>query len=216
MKISAVIFDLDGTVLEDEDEYGKAFNKVLKSLGVDSKTPFPQTRGIGVKENWPLLIKKYGIKTDKTPIVLAHKTQEAYLLELNGVTIRAGFDEFADRLKDAGIQIALATSNTWEVTQKILEKTSLDGVFDAVTTVEEVVYSKPDPALFTLTAGKLGVEREECLVIEDAASGVTAAHEGGMKVIVIIDHEEDESTLVGADFAVEGFPEITAKVIEEL
>ena len=216
MKISAVIFDLDGTVLEDEDEYGKAFNKVLKSLGTDLEVETPQTKGIGVKENWPLLIKKYNIKTDKSPEVLAHETQEAYLLELNEVTIRPGFDEFAERLKDAGIQIALATSNTWEVTEKILKKTGLSDFFDTITTVEEVAYSKPDPALFTLTADKLGVEREKCLVIEDAPSGIEAAHAAGMKVIVIMNDGADENALAEADFAVEGFSEITPKVIADL
>jgi beta-phosphoglucomutase len=216
MKISAVIFDLDGTILEDEDEYGRAFNKVLKSLGVETGKDFPQIKGIGVKENWPFLIKKYDIKTNKPPEVLAHETQEAYLLEINEVTIRPGFDEFIQKLKDGGIQVALATSNTWEVTEKILDKVGIKGIFDAVTTVEEVVYSKPDPGLFTVTANKLGVEREECLVIEDAPSGVTAAELAGMKVVAITDKEEDEKTLANADLIVDGFDDITPKVIEEL
>lgn len=216
MKISAVIFDLDGTILEDEDEYGHAFNKVLKSLGIDSKTPTPQVRGIGVKGNWPILIKKYDIKTNKSLEELAHETQEAYLAEINEVTVRPGFTEFAQDLKDAGIQIALATSNTREVTEKIIKKIGVEGVFDTVTTVEEVAYSKPDPSLFTVTADKLGVEREECLVIEDAPSGVAAAQLAGMKVVAISDKVEDEKILADADLVVTGFAEITLKVIEGL
>lgn len=216
MKISAVIFDLDGTILEDEDEYGRAFNKVLKNLGIDSKTNFPQIKGIGVKENWPPLINKYGIKTNKLPEVLARETQDAYLFEINGITIRPGFEDFVQDLKDSGIQIALATSNTWEMVEKILSKVGLDGIFDAITTIDEVVFSKPDPSLFTITADKLGVEREECLVIEDASSGVTAAQLAGMKVVAITEKDEDEKLLANADLVVEGFTEITPKVIEGL
>jgi len=216
MKISAVIFDLDGTILEDEDEYGHAFNKVLKSLGVDPKTYIPQTKGIGVKENWFALIKKYDIKTNKSPEELAIETQEAYLLEINEITIRPGFNEFTEDLKDSGIPIALATSNNWEVTEKILNKVGLQGVFDAVTTVEEVAHSKPDPGLFTLTADKLGVEREECLVIEDAPSGVTAAQLAGMKVVAVSDKVEDEKILANADLIVGHFAEITPRAIAGL
>ena len=216
MKISAVIFDLDGTILEDEDEYGHAFNKVLKSLGIDSKTPAPQTKGIGVKENWPILIKKYDIKTTKSAEELAHETQEAYLMEIDRVTIRPGFDEFIENLKDGGIQIALATSNTWEVAEKIINKVGIEWVFDAITTIEEVVYGKPDPGLFTLTADKLGAEREACLVIEDAPSGVVAARLAGMKVVAISDKEDDEKILADANLIVDDFSEITAKVIDGL
>jgi HAD superfamily hydrolase (TIGR01509 family) len=216
MKISAVIFDLNGTILEDEDEYGRAYNKVLKSLGVETKDEPPQVKGIGVKENWPVLIKRFDIKTTKSPEVLAHETQEAYLLEIGNITVRDGFTEFYENLKDSGIEIALATSNTWETIEKVLNKVGLQGIFETVTTIDEVVYGKPDPSLFIITADKLGVEREGCLVIEDAPSGITAAKLAGMKVIAITDKDEDAEILENADLVVDGFNEITPKLITDL
>jgi len=216
MKISAVIFDLNGTILEDEDEYGKAFNKVLKSLGIDSKTEYPQEKGIGVKENWDIFIKKYSINTGKTPFILANETQEAYLQTIGEVTVRPGFDEFIDNLKDSGVEVALATSNTWEQTDKILDITNLHDLFDVVTTSEEVAFNKPDPDIFTLTADKLGVERANCLVIEDSPAGVEAAHRAGMKAVAIAGSEKDLATLSKADFTVEGFSEITPQVVDQL
>lgn len=215
MKISAIIFDLNGTILEDEDEYGKAFNRVLKSLGVDSKTDYPHEKGIGVKENWLKLLEKYKIKTDKTPEALTKETQEAYLTEIDEVTVRPGFDDFIEKLKDDGIQVALATSNTWEQVDRILDTVNLQGVFDAVTTCDEVIYNKPDPGIFTITADKLGTERYECLVIEDSASGIEAAKRAGMKVVVI-SSEDDPKVVAKADLIVEGFSEITAQVIDQL
>jgi len=215
MKISAVIFDLNGTILEDEDEYGKAFNRVLKKLGVDSKTDYPHEKGIGVRENWLKLLEKYKIKTDKTPEMLTKETQEAYLEEIDGVTVRSGFEDFIEKLKNSGTQIGLATSNTWEQTDKILDTVDLQNVFDAVTTCDEVIYNKPDPSLFTITADKLGAERYECLVIEDSASGIEAARRAGMKVIAI-SSEDDPKAVSKADLIVEGFSEITAQVIDQL
>jgi len=216
MQISAVIFDLNGTVLEDEDEYGKAFNQVLKSVGVDSKAEYPHEKGIGVKENWDAFIKKYAINTAKNSSVLTEETQAAYLKMISEVTVRPGFDEFVEKLKDSGAQVALATSNTWEQTDKILTITNLQGMFDVVTTCEEVAFNKPDPDIFTLTADKLGFERNECLVIEDSAAGVEAARRAGMKVIAIASTEKDLESVSNADATVEGFSEITPQMIDKL
>lgn len=216
MRISAVIFDLNGTVLDDEDIYNVAFNKVLKSLGVNTVKPLSHERGIGVKENWDIYLKTLQIKTTKSPEVLAKETQDEYLKLLGEVSVRPGFDEFAQGLKDSGIKIALATSNTWEVTMSVLEKVGLMDFFDSVTTAEEVKYLKPEPDLFIVAADKTGVERYDCLVIEDAPSGIIAAQTAGMKVIAISEDEEYEKQLHKADLVVEGFSEITAKVIAEL
>lgn len=216
MIISAVIFDLDGTILDDEEEYGKAFNAVLKSLGVDSKMEYPQEKGIGVKENWKKFIERYQIKTNKSPEVLAQETQDFYIKEITEVTVRPGFDDFVDGLKDSGIKIALATSNTWEQTDKILDTMGLQDIFDVITTVDEVLYSKPDPDIFTLTADKLGLERYECLVIEDAPSGIEAAERAGMKVVAISSNEDDTKNLTKANLIIENFSEITPQAIDQL
>ncbi len=216
MKLSAVIFDLNGTVLNDEDEYNVAFNKILKNLGIDITKPIPHERGIGIKENWDIYLKNLPIKTSKTPEILAQETQEEYLKLLNEISVRPGFEDFAQDLKDSGIKIGLATSNTWEVTMKILEKTDLMDIFDSITTTEEVRFNKPDPDLFLVAADKLGVEKYECLVVEDAPSGVAAAHRAGMKVAAIADSEENAEELAKADLVAEGFAEITPKVMVEL
>ncbi len=215
MKLSAVIFDLNGTVLEDEDEYGKAFNIVLKSLGVETGVTHPHTAGIGVEANWPLLNEKYKLKTDKTPEELAKLTQDAYLSQISKVTIRTGFEDFVQSLKDDGIKIALATSNSWTVTDEILHTLNLTDVFEVVTTEEEVLHNKPDPDLFLLTSDKLGVDRADCLVIEDSKAGIMAAHRAGMKAVGIT-REEDLKEVEGADLIVEGFSEITSKAIDSL
>lgn len=216
MVLSGAIFDLNGTILDDEDNYNIAFNKVLKTLGVDTSKMIPHVRGIGVKENWDIYLKNFNIETTKTPEMLAAETQKEYLSLLSEVSVKPGFDEFAERLKDSGVHLALATSNTWEVTMDILERIDLTDVFESITTSEEVRFNKPDPDIFIVAADKIGAERSECLVIEDAESGVEAAHRGGFKVIAIAHEEKDEKNLEKADLVVEGFAEITPQVIAEL
>lgn len=216
MRISAVIFDLNGTVLDDEELYAKAFGGVLKSLGVEPPSGIFQQKGIGVKENWEIFLKRYPINTDKNSSMLTEETQNAYLKTISEISVRAGFSEFVERLKESGILIGLATSNTWEITDRVLTAADLQGVFDVISTREEILYSKPDPDIFTLTADKLGCERENCLVIEDSASGVEAARRAGMKVVGITVGENDSDLLKNADAVVEGFSEITPQLIDQL
>lgn len=217
MLLSAAIFDLDGTILTDEDEYGRAFNKVLREAGVKTKDDIPHVAGIGVKENWEKFKVDYKLSGTKSLDDLTRETQKAYLSELKTVTVRAGFEDFVNDLKEAGVKIALATSNEWWVVEEIFKKINLENLFDVVTTGEEVSYNKPDPDIFTLTAEKLGVERGECLVFEDAPSGVTAAIRAGMKVVGIAETEENRKLLSkGANLVISDFLDISPDVLSSL
>lgn len=210
MGLTAVIFDLDGTVLDNEDEYGLAFGKVLRSLGkrVDSK--YPHTAGIGVKENWPLLLSKYKIKTRKSIEELTAQTQDAYLKLLWRVKIKKGFKNFVSDLRNSGVATALATSNAWWIADEVLTELGLKDFFDVTTTAEEVDYRKPNPDLFLLTARKLGVEAGECLVIEDSEAGIEAAHAAGMKVIGIARDKEHAKTLKEADLVIYNYNQLSS------
>ena len=129
--------------------------------------------------------------------------------------MRENFADFVENLRDSGILIALATSNTWEQTDKILEAVGLEEVFDVVTTGDEVTFNKPDPDIFTMTADKLGVERDGCLVIEDSPAGIEAARRAGMKVVGIAS-EGNYQELRKADIVVESFSEITPQAVDQL
>lgn len=216
MIISAVIFDLDGTVLDNEDEYGRAFNKILKSLGVDSGTDYPQVGSIGVHENWPILLEKYKIKTTKTIEELAQDTQDAYLAQIDKITLKPGIEKFIKNLKESGIATALATSNNWFIVKEDFDRLKLDNYFDTVVTAEEVNNKKPEPDLFLKAAEKLSIEPSVCLVIEDAPAGVKAAHSAGMKVVGLARNDETEDSLIEADLVVRSYDEITPEVLASL
>lgn len=213
MKISAVIFDLDGTVLSNEDEYGLAFKKVLEGLGAKVDTDYPQTGGIGVKENWPGLLKKYKVKTKKSLDELASETQKEYLRLLSRVTVKKGLEDFIEKLRADGIKTALATSNVWFIVERVFEEIRIEKLFDSVTTGEEVADKKPAPDLFLAAADKLDVAPEECLVIEDAQSGIEAAHEAKMAVIALARDEKHAKELEGADLVVRDYNRLTPESI---
>ncbi len=216
MEISAVIFDLDGTVIGDEDEYGLAFGEILKDLGVEVASLYPHVGGIGVKENWRIFLKKFKIKTKKSLDELALETQRAYLKRLWDVDTKAGFSNFIYRLRQSNILTALATSNEWWVVEEIIDKLRLESYFDTITTSEEVILNKPSPDIFQITADKLGAESGCCIVIEDSKAGIDAAHNAGMKAIGLVRDSEHAQKLKGADLLIENYFDLSIDQLKVL
>ena len=216
MNVAACIFDLDGTVIADEDEYGAAFTKVLASLGAKVTSSYPHVGGIGVKENWPILLKKYKIKTKKSIDELTKETQAAYIAQLDRVSLKPGLEKFIGELRENGVATALATSNAWAIVERLMVQLNLQKYFDTITTGEEVRHKKPDPDIFIVTAEKLGVEREDCVVFEDSAAGISAAHGAQMRVVGIYRSEKHKAELKGADMLVRNFEGLTMAKISSL
>ena len=216
MKLLAVIFDLDGTVLDNEDEYGIAFKEMLSKLGKKTDSEFTHTQGIGMEENWKKLIPKYKIKTKKSTKELSKETQKAYLKMLSRVTLKEGVRGFIKDLKDSGIFVALATSNTWPTVEKVFDTLSLEGVFDTMTTGEEAKLKKPNPEIFLLTAQKLGVDPEDCLVIEDTEAGIKAAKDAGMKVIAIARDSKHAKLLEKAGKVIYDYRELSPDILASI
>jgi HAD superfamily hydrolase (TIGR01509 family) len=214
--IKAIIFDLNGTVLADEDQYAQAFRDVLKKLGKIVDEKFPHVRGIGVQENWQGLLTKYHIKTTKTTEELASLTQESYLLNLPQVKLTKGFIQFVQTLKDNHILTALATSNTYSVTNQVLEKLGIGSWFDVITTSEDVGFNKPSPEIFSVTADKLGISPNDCLVIEDAAAGIEAAHAAEISVIAIARTDSRKQELSEADLIIKSFDDLDMSTLNKL
>jgi len=216
MKLLAVIFDLDGTVLDNEDEYGIAFKKMLSRLGKKTDSEFPHTQGIGMEENWKKLIPKYKIKTKKSIKQLSKETQEIYLKMLSRVTLKEGVRSFIENIKDSGILVALATSNTWPTVEKVFDALDLEDTFEIMTTGEEVEFKKPNPETFLLTAQKLGVDPGNCLAIEDTEAGIKAAKAAGMKVVAIARDSKHAKLLEKAEKVIYDYGELSPDILASI
>jgi len=164
----AVIFDLNGTVLNDDFATEKAFRNILRRHGVEVDAD-PHIGGIGIEENWQKFILKYKIETDRTIEELTRETQDEYLKYVDDIYLRNGFEALVNFLRKANVKIALATSNMWRVVDKLfLEIPRLEKSFDEVITGEEVSHKKPSPEIFLIAADKLNVDSSVCIVIEDS------------------------------------------------
>ncbi len=216
MNISTVIFDLDGTVVDDEKQWGRAFAKVLRSLGAKNVSSMPHIRGIGIEENWPILLKKYNLSTNKGKYELASETKGEYIKLISTITLKKGFKKFIKDLKMDGINTALATSSTWEVVEKLFDRFGIEKDFDVVITGEEVSYKKPDPQIFEIVLDKLGVSPNECIVFEDSSAGIIAAKKLGIKTVGIYQDENHKKRLKNADMLVKDFSRLNYKILSNL
>ena len=181
-KYSAVIFDLDGTIVDDERFWHTAFQNTAKNKGIEKQ--IKPVAGRGLKDSW-----KINGESERAEELAIETRLEFLELVENEANIepREGFFNLVEYLKEKGYLIGLCTSSHWEVFDSLSEKMNLSGIFDAITTGEEVLLLKPDPEIYRLTCQKLGVEPEECLVFEDSEAGIDSAKACGCEVIKVGD-----------------------------
>lgn len=173
--IQGVIFDLDGTVLDNEPEWETAFRAVAEKYKIQG-FGWIHEPGIGIRPNWKRLMPE---RADE----LSVETMQEYQKVRVSVRVRDGLDELIEKIKEKGWMTALVTGSSWNVVEKELEELNLYLAFDVTTTGEEVALQKPDPEIYLLTCQKLGLDPKECVVIEDAIAGVRAGVEAGCAVI---------------------------------
>ncbi len=183
-----VIFDLDGVLVSTDEMHYRAW----KALADEEGIPFTEAdndrlRGVSRMQSLELLLERSGREyTAEEKEQLAARKNRAYQRMLEGLTAGdrlPGVDELLRGLQARGARIAVASGS--RNARRILERLRLAGAFDAVVTGEEISRAKPDPELFLLAAERLGLSPPECVVVEDAASGVEAAQRAGMHVVAV-------------------------------
>lgn len=193
LMLKAVIFDLDGTILDNEAVYAEAFKKVFGEVGIKvPRKKIVQTSGIGVAENWyhfvPQSFMRRGTSRDYTIEALTRKTEEAYFSLLLKVKIRPGFLDLVSSLRKRKIKVLLSTSASKSTLKVIFAHFPIlksGKIFDVIVTGDEVDRKKPHPDLFLKASRSAGVLPKDCLVLEDSPSGAKAARSARMKVIIL-------------------------------
>ncbi len=129
------------------------------------------------------------------------------------IPLRSGTEQLLTELKKQ-YKLAIATSTIKEFTDKIVDAYDLRKYFETIVVAEDVKKGKPDPEVYLLAAKRLHVNPSNCIVIEDATNGISAAKNAKMKCIAIKDHKGRD--LSQADYIIEGFDELTSETIEKV
>ena len=182
---SAVIFDLDGTLVDSEDNYVASDGKILTSFGIEY-TPELRRRiiGRGIDVFVGILINEHGVKMTPDEL-LAMK--DKYYLDIARTNTRV-FPEMQillDKFKELDIPMAIASGSSQTTVEEIVKICGIQDYFSVLLSSVGLFPGKPEPDIFLETAKQLGVPPGKCLVLEDSPHGVKAAISARMKVVGI-------------------------------
>ncbi len=210
----AVIFDMDGVLVDNNDVHIEAFAQFCSRYGVEmSAEKFMQCAGMG---NDDIISTLFGRKIESKELVRLSSEKEALYREIYADTIKPldGLVDTLKALKAQGVKCAVGSSGITENVNFVLEKCGITEYFDAIANGDMVTKAKPNPEVFLLAAKLMGVEPQDCVVFEDSFAGVKAARNGGMKVITVATtHSRDKHT--DYDYIIDDFTQIDIKTILE-
>lgn len=201
-EFDAVIFDMDGVLIDSEPLWKIAMEEVFHSVGcMITKKDFQKTVGLRIDEVCEYWYQEAGW-TKYTPKEVERKIvgRMVDLINANGTPL-PGVLETIDFLRERKIKIGLATSSYDVLIQTVLGAIGVQDSFDFVHSAEHEVYGKPHPAVYLTVAERLKVDTMRCLVIEDSLNGIVSAKAAKMKVVCIPEKTHNpEPKLILADY----------------
>ncbi len=189
-EIKAVIFDMDGVLIDSEPLWRKAMIEGFASIGVlITEEDCKKTTGNRLKEVVEYWFEKLNI-LDFLPTEIEHRIINTLVKLINkeGKAI-SGVIEVINFCNNKNIKIGLATSSSNQLMEAVLEKLKLKNTFKSSISAENMEYGKPHPEVFLICASQLQISPLECIVIEDSINGVIAAKAAFMRVIALPEQE---------------------------
>ena len=183
----AVIFDLDGTLVDSMWMWKAIDIEYLGKFGIDlPPTLQKDIEGMSFSETAVYFKETFGIP-DSLEEIKADWNRMAYEKYTKEVALKKGAKEFLVDCKSKGIKMGIATSNSRELVDAVLEALEIKDYFDCVMTACEVDKGKPAPDIYLAVADKVMVQPEQCLVFEDIEMGILAGKNAGMAVCAVED-----------------------------
>jgi beta-phosphoglucomutase family hydrolase len=180
----AVLWDMDGTLIDSEEYHWTAWHDTMANEGVTiTREQFLSSFG---QRNDSILPRWLGTAATPQRIEeIANAKEELYrgLIRKYGIAPLPGVERWVHRLHENGWQQAIASAAPRANVEAILEALSARDVFQGIVSAEDVHRGKPDPEVYLVAASRVGVSPQRCIVVEDAAAGVEGARRAGMKSI---------------------------------
>ena len=211
----AVIWDMDGVIADTAPYHFKAWQHVFQKRGVnfteaDFRRIFGQRNDTIVRK-----VLGEGLSTSEVDTITSEKEKAFRRSVRQHIKPLPGAITLIKSLKENGFSLALASSAPAENIQLILKGLDIGNCFQAIVWGREVREGKPSPQAFLLAAQKLGVVPENCIVIEDAVAGVTAAKRAGMRCLAVT-NTHPRTNLAEADLIVDSLEKIGVDDLEAL
>ena len=184
--VKAVIYDMDGLIIDSEPLWQEAEISVFKSLKINlSKEDCMKVMGMRTDEVVDYWFRRFPWEGPSRTEITSDIIRELIGLIKEKGELMEGVKESLDFVRSKGVKTALASSSSYEIINTVLEKFGLMKEFEKIYSAQEEEYGKPHPAVYISAAKRLNVAPVECLAIEDSFNGVLAAKAAKMKCIAV-------------------------------
>ncbi|HST31260.1 MAG TPA: HAD family phosphatase [Chthoniobacterales bacterium] len=214
--LRAVIFDLDGVLADSEPWWNQIDAKLLAEYGATYRGEY-HSEVLGVSYQLAIEFYKTAFKlTASTEEMMKRRGEIASEFFANKVGLFPGTKEVLEDLGQADLRLAVATSSVGASARPFLDRHHLTKLFDVIVTGDEVDRGKPAPDIYLQATQKLNVSVEDCLVVEDALSGIAAAKAAKIRVAAIPDHRfvDPAKFEKQADYVLESLKDLPALTSE--
>lgn len=181
--LNAIIFDCDGVIVDSEPQHANGRKELFARFGISPSEEGRSLIGHHVREFLSVWIEKYNIPHTLDEMIKIYFDEIFAQVKKNCPSETPRLKELLTEAKKRGLRLAVASSSSREYVDNVLRLYGLEGFFDAIATGDEVVDPKPKPDVYLLAASRLGVKPENCLAIEDSATGMRAAFAAGIACI---------------------------------
>ncbi len=187
MSFRAIIFDLDGVLADSEPWWNEIDAQLLREYGVTYRGEYHrEVLGVSYRLAVEFYKKAFAISAP-TEELIRRRGEIATEFFANRIGLFPAAKAVIEELRQVNLRLAVATSSVGASARPFLDRHKLTAFFDVIITGDEIERGKPAPDIYLRAAEKLGVPANECLVIEDALSGIVAAKAAGMRVAAIPD-----------------------------
>jgi len=216
--LRAVVFDMDGLLVDSEPLWVRAEMEIFGEVGVVlGEEDCAQTKGLRTDDviaYW--FTRRPWEKRSPAEVEARLIARVVELVREEGRPLR-GVTSAIDAARQSGRRLALASSSPRVIIEATLERLGLTSAFDAVESAEHLPLGKPHPAIFLVAAEKLGVPATSCLVLEDSLTGVIAAKAARMTCIAVpFDHPTHDARFAIADAIVASLEDVTAELLDRV
>ncbi len=206
----AILFDLDGTLIDSEYFYYTGWSKILDQdygLKIDFTDWISDFAGHTLQHNVLMLQEKYELQVDEEDMFYATRASYAKA-NMENIRLMPHAKEILNRAKAEDLTIGLVTSSYQTTVEAVLGKHQLLDYFSFFVTRELVEIPKPNPEPYLLAVEKLGLQKSDIVVIEDTGTGCTAAKEAGLYCIAVTKQAIERSRLEHADIILNDLAEV--------
>ena len=213
-QLQAVIFDMDGVLVDSEPWHYEIECKLFEELGLDVPEEVHLTYvGTDADHLYSDLKRRYNLSMSVPELIeWDSKYRVEIFREMNNIQPNPGLVDLLKEIRSCGLKIGLATSSIYELVKIILEKCGINSYFESIVTTDLAGKSKPAPDVYLMAARNIGVAPENCMVIEDSTNGIKAAKSAGMYCIAYQPHNDLLQDGSNADKLIHSFKEITVSL----